>query len=116
MDVVVVASNQRTTAERFGADYSPVEATDLVGAAVAKLTRLPLNALRHPPEVGTSGWYIWGGEEFPDDPEFFQPLHAVHLKEYCPSILSYLGLGPGWRVLLAPDYEDVWFDGSLLAV
>ncbi|WP_432444553.1 immunity protein Imm33 domain-containing protein [Rhizobium leguminosarum] len=23
---------------------------------------LPLNGLRHPPEAGTNGWFIWGGE------------------------------------------------------
>jgi hypothetical protein len=36
------------------------------------------------------------------------------LGDYCPSILPYLALPPGWRVLLAPGYEDVWFDGELL--
>jgi hypothetical protein len=28
----------------------------------------------------------------------------------------YLALPPGWRFLIAPDYEDVWFDESLLHI
>ncbi len=33
----------------------------------------PLNGLRHPPENGTCGWYIWSGPEFfLDDDEFFK--------------------------------------------
>ena len=27
-----------------------------------------------------------------------------------------LGLGPGWRFLIAPGHEDVWFDANLLNV
>ena len=33
-----------------------------------------------------------------------------------PEVLPYLALPPGWRFLLAPDYQDVWFDESLLDV
>jgi len=28
----------------------------------------------------------------------------------------YLARPPGWRVLLAPGQEDVWYDGTLLDV
>ena len=28
-------------------------------------------------------------------------------------IKKYLGLAPGWRFLIAGDYEDVWFDERL---
>jgi hypothetical protein len=73
-----------------------------------------LNALRHSPEGDTSGWYIWGGERLLDEPEFFKPLHVSHLAEYCPSLLPYIGLAPGWRVVLASGHEDVWYDQSLL--
>jgi hypothetical protein len=66
------------------------------------------------PEHGTCGWYIWGGGEFPQDPEFFQALHVEHLSEYCAQLLPFLALAPGWRVLLAPGYEDVWYDETLL--
>lgn len=75
----------------------------------------PINGLRHPPEGDTTGWYIWAGE-YSEDPDFFVPLHARHLEEWCPEILKYLGLAPGWRFLIAPDYEDVWEDVHLLDI
>ena len=71
--------------------------------------------MRHEPEEGTTGWFIWAGEELSDDPDFFVPLHVEHLAEWSPDVLPYLALPPGWRFLLAPDYEDVWLDASLLS-
>ena len=75
---------------------------------------MPLNGLRHLPEVGTTGWFIWAGESLSSDPEFFQPLHVQHLLDWCPDVIPYLGLPPGWRFLIAPGHEDVWFDQTLL--
>lgn len=75
----------------------------------------PINGMRHQPQQGTTGWFIWAGDELSDDPEFFVPLHAEHLAQWCPQVLPYLALPPGWRFLIAPDYEDVWSDDSLLA-
>ena len=66
------------------------------------------------PEAGTCGWYIWAGEELSDTPDFFKPLHAAHIREWCPQVEPYLGLAPGWRFLITGNYEDVWFDPSLL--
>ena len=74
----------------------------------------PLNGLRVAPIGDTSGWYIWAGEELSEDPDFFVSVHAIHLAEYCPDLMKYLGLPPGWRFLIAPDYEDVWEDNHLL--
>jgi hypothetical protein len=103
--------------ERFGVDPDPSLDGERVGISPNVLTDLlPLNALRHQRENGTCGWYIWAGEELPDDPGFFVALHVEHLAEWCPSIVPYLALPPGYRVLLAPDFEDVWFDGALLNV
>src|SRR4051812_41699664 len=76
----------------------------------------PINGLRHPPEGDTSGWYIWSGEKYSADPDFFVPLHARHLNDRCPEILKYLGLGPGWRFLTATDHEAVWYDAGLLDI
>jgi hypothetical protein len=87
-----------------------------VGIALGTLNQLPLNALRHPVEGSACGWYIWGGEEMSQNPEFFQPLHVAHLADYCPAIVPYLALAPGWRVLLAPSQREVWYDGALLKV
>ena len=36
-----------------------------------------------------------------------------HMVDICPGRLKSLGLPPGWRFLVAPDYEDVWFDEKL---
>jgi hypothetical protein len=107
-------SSQLEICERFGSLFSPTGENEKVGIALATLSQVPLNALRHPVEAGTSGWYIWGGE-FSDNPEFFQPLHAYHLVAHAPALIPYLALAPGWRVLLAPGYEDVWYDPTLLA-
>jgi hypothetical protein len=75
---------------------------------------VPVNGLRHPPKGDTTGWYLWGGADITDDPDFFKPLHVEHLSDWCPEALKYLGLPPGWRFLIAGDYEDVWYDASLL--
>ena len=76
----------------------------------------PINGLRHPAEHGTCGWYVWSGEEFSDDPDFFEPIHVNHLDHRCPDVLPFLALPPGWRFLFAPNQIDVWYDESLLDV
>lgn len=78
--------------------------------------QLPINGLRHPPEGVTTGWYIWSGEEFSNEPDFFEPVHCIHLQERCPEIIKYLGLPPGWRFLVAGSYQDVWSDEDLFNV
>ena len=108
--------SQETVATQYGAAFTPALPHEKAGVAITTLSLLPLNALRHPPGNGTCGWYIWGGTEASDDPDFFQPLHIEHLAECCPTIIPFLGLAPGWRVLLAPDQKEVWFDDKLLAV
>ncbi len=101
---------KRHLAEFFGSDdHLKVGISDTVAEGV-----LPINGLRHPPEGDTTGWYIWAGEELSSDPGFFKPLHVLHLDNICPQILKYLGLPPGWRFLVAGDYEDVWYDETLL--
>lgn len=77
--------------------------------------RMPLNGLRHPPTGDTTGWFIWAGEELSDAPDFFRPLHVDHLADWCPDVIPFLHLPPGWRFLLAPGVEDVWQDAGLLA-
>jgi hypothetical protein len=108
-----MSNDQRNVCERFGAEYAPPEASQKVGISLASLENVPLHAVRLSPENGTCGWYIYGGV-YSTDADFYQALHVGHLIERCPNILPYLALPPGWRVLLAPDYEDVWFDGELL--
>jgi hypothetical protein len=107
--------SQSEICKAFGSLFQPPGADERLGIALSTLGKLPLSALRHPPERGTCGWYIWGGE-FSDDPEFFQPLHVHHLVQHAAQLVPYLALGPGWRVLLAPQQTEVWYDPTLLAV
>jgi hypothetical protein len=76
----------------------------------------PINGLRHPPEGVTTGWYIWSGENFSTETDFFEPVHCLYLIESCPEIARYLGLPPGWRFLYADGFEDVWNDESLFEI
>jgi hypothetical protein len=75
---------------------------------------LPINGLRHFPGKSTTGWYFWAGEEIFKDDDFFEPMHVAHFIEFYPNFSKYLGLPPGWRFLVAGDYEDIWQDQSLL--
>jgi hypothetical protein len=74
----------------------------------------PINGLRHAPVPGTTGWFIWAGMHMEEGADFFKPLHVEHLDQWAPKIVKFLSLPPGWRFLVADDYEDVWFDASLL--
>jgi hypothetical protein len=103
--------------ERFGAPFVPAPPELKAGVAQNVRTDLsPLNGLRHSPTSDTSGWYIWAGTELSSQPDFFLPSHIAHIHELCPRAAPYLGLGPGWRFLIADGYEDVWFDEALLDV
>lgn len=109
---------QIVVCERFGATPDVPMPDSQVGVArnLRDSQTWPLNGLRHPPETGTSGWYLWRGDELGRTDDFFQPLHAEHLAEWSPDVLAYLALPPGWRFLLAPDHEDVWYDETLLDI
>lgn len=108
---------QRQTCEKVGADFFPAGEGEKIGIAEnVRQGLLPINGLRHPPVGDTSGWYVWAGEELSNSPDFFVPLHVKHLDEWCPQIKKYLGLPPGWRFLIADDYEDIWFDPAILNI
>lgn len=109
-----LSEQQKAICARHQVQYLPCGAGEKVGIALQTLGRLPLNALRHSVEGGTCGWYIWAGEEMSEAADFFQPLHVEHLESYVPELLPFLGLPPGWRVLLAGEYQDVWFDRNLI--
>ena len=108
---------QKLICLKYGAPFLASDPMLKVGIALnVKQNILPLNGLRHPEKGDTTGWYIWAGAELSTDPDFFVPLHVIHLLEWCLSVLPYLGLAPGWRFLVAPGYEDVWEDKSLLNI
>lgn len=106
---------QRGICETHDAEFLQTLLDDKAGVAANLLPASEIiNGLRHPPSEGTCGWYIWAGDELRADDDFFEPIHIKHPIERCPAVLKYLGLAPGWRFLLAKDYEDVWFDPALL--
>ncbi|PFU44221.1 lipoyl synthase [Bacillus cereus] len=107
--------NQISICEKYGAEY--VESPNDLKLGIAQNMRsgiVPINGLRMSVEKGTTGWYIWAGEEMRIEPDFFLPLHVQHIDEWAPEIKKYLGLPPGWRFLIAGNYEDVWYDPDLL--
>jgi len=75
---------------------------------------LLINGLRHPPAGRSCGWYIWAGEDLSSAADYFVPRHVEHLGPIGRWVLPYLELPAGWRFLIAPDFEDVWYDGTLL--
>ena len=109
-----VEAKQAAVCARQGVSPEPPSPFLKAGVGLSTLGRQPINGLRHPPESGTSGWFLWAGEELSSAPDFFQPVHVLHLSERWPEVLPYLALPPGWRFLVAPGQEEVWFDASLL--
>ena len=99
---------------RFGVVGNPPRTGEKLGIALATVGKLPINGLRILLD-GTCGWFIWGGEDAPTDPNFYQPLHVEHIADYLPSVVSYLSLPSGYRFQIADGYEDVWFDSKLLS-
>lgn len=103
--------------EKYSAEYTPPDIDYKVGIYFKDNSiAYPIHGLRHPIDGDTTGWYIWTGELNNDDADFFDALHVSHLDLYCPMVIKYLALPPGWRFLIAPNYEDVWYDDKLLEV
>lgn len=90
---------------------------ELLGLAIDTVRLQPVNGLRHRPEQGTCGWYIWGGDEQSQAADFFSPVHVKHVSDYIATVTPYLDLPPGYRFLFDNvGYNDVCFDASLLNV
>jgi len=88
--------------------------TDKIGISkIFKADNYPIHGLRHTHSSGESGWYVWSGE-YEEIEDFFSPYHLLHIPDKCKIILPYLGLPSGWRFLLAPSHEDIWFDDKLI--
>jgi len=93
----------------------PPEAGTMVGLAIESLGRRILHGLRHKPEKGTNGWYIWAGE-YSTNPDFFKPICVEHIINFLPNFeLEYLELPSGYRFLIdGINYQDVWRDENLI--
>jgi hypothetical protein len=116
-DLFRIQKEQRETCDRFTARFDPADLGLNIGIAENFSSGLfPLNGLRHPATETTSGWYLWAGDELSEANDLFKPIHGYHLLESNAAVLKYLALPPGWRFLVAGDYEDAWFDAKLLEV
>jgi hypothetical protein len=63
---------------RFGAEPFPTPADLKVGIASNVRDGVqPLNGRSCHPEGDRSGWHIWAGEEWSDDPDFFAPCTST---------------------------------------
>lgn len=60
-----------------------------------------------------NGIPVWAACEPSIADDFFKPLRASHLHEWCLQIIKYLELSPGWRFLIDGDYEDAWVAADL---
>jgi hypothetical protein len=103
---------QRDICKKVNSDWRPVNPKHKIGIS-SNLEGEPVHGLRHPPEKGTTGWFIWTGE-YSADENFFEPIHAVHLLQRRPDLIQYLGLPRGYRFLVdSKGYEDIWEDKQL---
>jgi len=107
---------QKATCAHYGALFVPAYAQVNSGFAIQTEGTLPINALRHPATDDTTGWYLWCGEFYSNEADFFKPVHTLHIYEKYQEIGHLLGLPPGYRFLVAGDYLDVWFDPNLLTI
>lgn len=102
---------QKNLCARFGARFVDCDLELRVGISLnIKDGARPINGVRVNPVGNTNGWYIWGGEEWSDSPDFFVPLDGKCLQQWAPLVLPYLALPPGWRFLVTEEYEDAWED------
>lgn len=114
---IMKEKSKETVCISVGAKPVKPEASSKLGIALNTIGKLPINGLRHSPEKGTNGWYIWCGEELSEEDDFFSPMHIEHLRDYLPEVLVYLDLPPGYRFLIDNGkWEDIWFDELLLKV
>jgi hypothetical protein len=109
-------NDQESLCDKYNTNYVASPASLKIGISLSVRENMrPIHGLRHNLEGDTTGWYIWGGE-YSTAEDFFLPVHVSHIDEWAPYVKKYLGLGPGWRFLIVPeeDYEDVWYDETLL--
>ena len=106
---------QRHVCKLYGAEYTPPLPGSKVGIALQTMGRTPIQGVRHPPTQTTCGWYIFAGEEWSDDPNFYQPLCVEHMDKYCAFALPFLCLPPGWWFFTdGKGQYGAWFDEKLL--
>lgn len=106
---------QRRICRAYGAKYFPPLLGSKVGIALQTMDFSPIHAVRLLPTETTCGWYIYAGDEWSEDPNYYQPLCVEHMEKHCPVALPFLALPPGWRFLTDGKGKlDAWFAEELL--
>ena len=114
MDYSEIERTQRALCGQYSASFAGTPPEVKLGFALGTTGLQPIHGVRHLVSDGTSGWYIWCGQDFSESADFFDPLHAGRIYAIMPDVGRLLGLPPGYRFLLAENYLDVWFDEKLL--
>src|SRR4030095_9171791 len=91
-----IEMHQRNYCESNNIPYLPAYRESNASLALSTQGLVPINGLRHPPEDGHNGWFLWSGAELSADPKFFSNVHVYHLMELRPEVLKFLGLPPGY--------------------
>ena len=109
-----IVQTQRRTCRAFGARW--VEASE--NGTVHLARDMPdgvqrLNGLRLGPKGDDTGWVIWADHTFPETPAF-ETVTVAALAGRCPSVVSLLGLPPGWEFRIDGLGLDAWENASLL--
>jgi len=112
---VSLEKRQKRVCKKYNLSFFPTSLDSIAGIADNIFDGIePINGLRHPPEANTCGWYLWAGENITFSDNFLKPMCLKHLEKVNKNIFNYLALPPGGRFLIAENYEDVWYDKSLL--
>lgn len=113
-----LGSRTREEQQRVCRDHQVAPAATLDGRkariALATLVHIPPSGLRHRPEAGPSGSYIWARTMIREAAEFFDPLHHRHMTTHGAAPVLSLAPPPDLRFVGAPGRMDAWFDPELL--
>lgn len=111
-----VLALQKEICKKYDAEFAPVDLELFVAISdgVDGAT-FPVHGLRFPQEGYGTGWYLWAGDGFSDDPDFFKPVHGKHLLSRCPQVMKFLALPPGHRFIVDDEGNmAVHFDETLV--
>jgi hypothetical protein len=114
---IISTKRQKALCKKYGSNYVPIDKKLYVGIDLDTQGLLPINALRHPAQGTTNGWYIWFGEKFSTKEDWFKPTCIDCLPKYLDNdTINLLALEPGFRFLKSKNYLDIWFDKTLLEI
>lgn len=102
---------QMAVCEKYLSAYLPITPQTMIAIAMQTIGKMPVYGTRvAQKESGEAGWFIHCGD-FSEAKDFYQPIHAKHIREYLPLVEAYLALSPGYKFIINDKgYEDVWIE------